>query len=150
MLKCIGEQRGWTLWPYGQRYSDFNDEGILGKSMSGGNLPTADGRYSLSLQDKKAWIPTHLTEQSIPLPPVNMEVKTWECSSYLSNKASFHVHDMGERFRARNTSQPRQYPDQIHFFSKKTYKKRNKQQHQSCQCGETLPKNKDIHRKMSF
>ena len=74
MLKCIGELRGWTLWPYGQGYSDFNDEGILGKSMSGGNLATADGRYSLSLQDKKAWIPTHPTEQNILLPPVNMEV----------------------------------------------------------------------------
>ena len=27
---------------------------------------------------------------------------------------------LGERFRSRNTSQPRQYPDQIHAFSKKT------------------------------
>lgn len=87
------------IWPYGQRYSDFNDEGILGKSMSGGNLPTADGRYSLSLQDKKAWIPTHPTEQSLLLPPVNMEVKTWKCSSYLSNTASFHVHDHGRKIQ---------------------------------------------------
>lgn len=104
--------------------------------------------WTIFSKPKKAWIPTRPTEQSIPLPPANMEVKTWKCSSYLSNTAGFHIHDKIQS-KKHLTTPTVPWPDTI-FLQKRPIIKGNKKQHQSCQCGETLPKNIDFRRKMSF